>query len=286
MRDNLEDVMPKREAPTPQKARENARRQEAQRTAKRRKRYWDEFMDWIDAHSDSRWVFRGLGDKTFKLIPGAGRTARYSAVDERTILEVFERRATEFIDTHRLNSWDLLALAQHHGLPTRLLDWTSNPLVAAYFAITADPARSEVRRVNPETGRSVGRSFAAAPDASLADARVVGLSVRPGDIIDTRVDADPFARMEIGFLLPRSLTTRIVTQSGLFSYHPNPDQPWESPLDAEEHVFNIPGDLRRYFRRRLFYLGVDTQRIMGGLDGLCGRLKWQYLDRIGIGAVR
>jgi hypothetical protein len=44
--------------------------------------------------------------------------------------------------------------------------------------------------------------------------------------------------------------------------------------------------MRACFQGRLFYLGVDDQRIMGGLDGLCRRLKWQYDARVGLGAVR
>jgi hypothetical protein len=51
-------------------------------------------------------------------------------------------------------------------------------------------------------------------------------------------------------------------------------------------VFVIPGEMRGFFRQRLFYLGFDPQRIMGALDGLGSRLAWQYADRIGLGAVR
>ena len=53
-----------------------------------------------------------------------------------------------------------------------------------------------------------------------------------------------------------------------------------------EHIFDIPGEMRAYFKRKLFYLGVDDQRIKGGLDGLCGRLSWQHTANIGMGAVR
>jgi len=57
-------------------------------------------------------------------------------------------------------------------------------------------------------------------------------------------------------------------------------------LTESKHVFDVPGEMRPYFQRKLFYLGVDDQRIMGGLDGLCRRLAWQYNARIGLGAVR
>jgi hypothetical protein len=230
-------------------------------------------------------VFRGLGDTSFTLTPAAGRISDYSEIDERTILEIFERRATEFIGAHQLSAWDLLALAQHHGLPTRLLDWTSNPLVAAYFAVTAAPGAVDVKRVGP-AGRVHGSILKAVPDMYQTPARVVALNVRSRDIIDTKSNPDPFATRDISILLPRSLTTRIVTQSGIFGCHPEPDKPWEDPLRRASNVFDVPGDLRLWFRRRLFYLGVDSQRIMGGLDGLCARLAWQYTAGVGIGSVR
>lgn len=252
--------------------------------ARRRIRHWRNFLKWVDDHSDSRWVFRGLGDTSYQLVPAIGRNVRYTEARERTILEVFDRRAAEFMDTSRWSDWDRLALAQHHGLPTRLLDWSSNPLVAAFFAVTAEPGPKDAKLVGA-SGRVNGGVIRARPEARAVDARIIGLEVRTRMIVDPR-GTDPFSRKQVGILLPRSLTARIVTQSGVFSVHPEPQMPWEEPLRNPGNSFNIPGDLRGFFQRRLFYLGIDPQRIMGGLDGLCARLAWQYNARIGLGAVR
>jgi hypothetical protein len=237
---------------------------------------WAAFLEWVNAHGNSRWVYRGLGDVSFGLIPGVGRSRSYNAATERTILEVFERRAVEFTDTFRLSAWDKLALAQHHGLPTRLLDWTTNPLVAGFFAVTSEPGTMNVdppgRRMRP-----------AARDVA---ARIVAISVRSGEVVDPLAEPDPFAVAGTRFFLPRALSPRIVSQSGLFSLHAEPTIPWQVPLSASAHVFDIPGAMRALFQRNLFYLGIDRQRIMGGLDGVCQRLSWQYEVGIGLGAVR
>ena len=99
--------------------------------------------------------FRGQADVSWPLLPsiggrnhyrhGACTLAEFTTDDERILLHRFRRQACEFVGT-LLNDWDTLFLARHHGLPVRLLDWSSNPLVALYHAAYMSPASHRMAR--------------------------------------------------------------------------------------------------------------------------------------------
>jgi hypothetical protein len=179
----------------------------------------------------------------------------YNRSIERVIFANFKRRARQFVDTNSFSEWDMLALGQHHGLPTRLLDWTTNPLVAAFFAVISLP-----------TDRT---------------ARIYALKAPA--LVNVERNVDPFSVAEVGAFIPSAVAPRIVAQRGLFTIHPNPTQPAEFSPSGEDQ-FDIRASDRSFFERKLFGFAVDTAAIKADLDGLCETLAWQFRRRVAVGA--
>jgi hypothetical protein len=132
------------------------------------------------------------------------------------------------------------------------LDWTTNPLVAAYFAVIQSPKSAE------------------------ASALIYSFRTSGDDYVG-REEIDPFSVENLRFYLPRFVSPRIAAQSGLFSIHSQPNKAWESE-DLE--TFTIPGEAKGHFQRRLHFLGVNAFKLFPSLDGLATTLNWQYQSGI------
>ena len=156
-----------------------------------------EFLEAILPLSTSDTVlFRGHRDERWLLTPKLGRT-RHRTTNrlevEKRLVNSFRAQCVPHVQRQPGNDWDLLALAQHHGLYTRLLDWTQNPLAALWFTVR-DP-----------------------PDID-ADGDVCVFVPEPDDFVQKQ-DASPFEIKRTVFFQPTHLSPRIVAQQGWFSVH-------------------------------------------------------------------
>lgn len=90
----------------------------------------------------NHFIYRGQNSLGWELKPQIDRE-KYNSVrsklsrvkHEKNLLEEFKKKAYPYLQRIPKNDWEWLILGQHHGLATRLLDWTKNPLVALFFAI-------------------------------------------------------------------------------------------------------------------------------------------------------
>ena len=209
---------------------------------RRRVRSWAEFQQHIEQYLDGNYLFRGVTSVRHTLVPSVGRQRDgygYKLSIEKALFEQFKREALPFLAIRPVNDWEWLALAQHYGVPTRLLDWSEAPSVSLFFAVWGNDDE----------------------DAGLYIIR------RPVEIEASK--RDPFKVTDVHFFYPGYVTPRLVSQRGLFTVHPNPEEPYSS---KEMQQIVIGKECKADFRRKLDSSGTHHASIFADLDGLSRRL--------------
>jgi hypothetical protein len=185
--------------------------------------------------------------------------------------------------------WNWLALAQHHGLPTRLLDWTFSPYVALHF-VTEDTERYDCDGV-------VWCVNYAKAHALLPAALRRSLKRQSADVFTTEMLAgvaeslprfDALGRQRPFVLLfePPSLDERIVNQFALFSVMSGPTASLDRWLVSHRtlwHRLIIPAALKWEIRDKLDQANITERVLFPGLDGLSRWLRRYYTPRIDVG---
>lgn len=210
----------------------------------------DAFVSKTFAPIEGLQTFRGVSDARFDLVPFVGRWSGPASCRndyEQGLLEEFKRRAFGYVERAPANDWDWLFLAQHHGLPTRLLDWSTSPLVALFFAL----------------GDSETTDFAVY-QANVAD------SV-PVPLLNSN-NVSPFKVNMTLQVYPTFVAPRLERQGSVFTVHEDPWKPMTSKNTIRKYVF--PGSARRDAQRKLRHFGITNSLLMPGLDGLATDVKF------------
>lgn len=247
------------------------------------------------AHGTGALWFRGQAKLDRRVLPGIGRDhplwldfplrrPTTSAVDaerevermrevEYNLLNRFRRHAHAFL--HREPSpWETITMAQHYGLPTRLLDWTSSPLTALYFAAEAHPDDD-------------GAVFAFRPSRYWDTHINVYLDARS----DHRHEPDPLKVTGVRIIYPMMSSDRLVAQNGGFTIQ----EPWQ-PLETldgkafssnaleivELHKWKLPKTLKGDVLSQLLRAGINHKSLFPDLAGTAvGLLRAELLRKHG-----
>jgi len=235
---------------------------------------FDDFRKLIAKTTPGSWnFFRGESRDFYSLIPKIGRLVKDRGAStegkihldlrmpadmygERHALQEFKKAARALVAVQPTNTWEWMALAQHHGLPTRLLDWSVNPLIALYFAVAETYNEIDLKRDNLISPKyNGGAAF------YIAHTRY-GLS-------EIDEESDPYEAKTCFFSAP-VVTARIRSQSGVFSIQKNPHKPLHEQIYKKEHIhkYHIPFELRAVLAKELRLLGVNHAFVYPDLDGL------------------
>ena len=270
---------------------------------------WLHFIQIVERYL-AGWAFRGQEDSAWPLSSTLSRylkayvNQKYWIDQERRNLRIFQRKAHQFL-THipsYSDTFEWLALMQHHGAPTRLLDFTWSPYVAAFFALERTEKVSSVWALNPKKIKNITERYDEfIPDILQDEKGKYYIKHEDGKYYSFDEDEKYFYPDDkvnpIGIGEPFVMNKRLIAQSGTFVVTKTLDKPIEqivSVYDDPAEVLarlDFPLQARNEAMRALYSMNITRATLFPGLDGLARSLAyelefhWAYDPRKNIGEV-
>ncbi len=187
---------------------------------------------------------RGVSNGEHNLRPSLFRHSDLTDINirEQHLMWLFKTSGKALLHKYPESELEWLVLAQHHGLPTRLLDWSLSPLVACFFAVQS-------------LSNNDGAIYIYDPQTFMNEDNIK---------LNTLNEIIPF--------IPSHTSPRVTAQSGMFTIHPT------NCMDLDKSNVKklvIPTDKKRKFLERLVKYGVHHGTIFPDLDGLSKYIKYQ-----------
>ncbi|WP_394027178.1 FRG domain-containing protein [Desulfovibrio falkowii] len=241
------------------------------------------FQDYVDTvlqHDGNTLGYRGVSDKNYKLVPAIGRVSKdrqiHAMSSEQGMFNDFKKELVRF---QKINTdIECAILAQHYGLPTRLLDWTFNPLVALHFAVNSKtPVDACIYLLSYAIDHmdecDVNYSSLFSEISFIIE--IVNDESSPTSL-DGKCDPEIGEYDETYYALhPSSTTERIVAQKSFFTLHCNPFLPIENEVHGK---LIIPHELKKSMQDALELFGITSYTLFPDISGLATSLRQAYFS--------
>ena len=212
-----------------------------------------EHFSFFNGHD---WLFRGVTEVGHGLVPKIGRPEMrkrkkggrlpYKEADERAVLAMFRQQARPYLSSPPSTPIEWIAIAQHYGLPTRLLDWTDSFLAAVWFAVEKAGAKE------------------------VDSAIWVTRGVPP---VDENYSGDPLTIKNPKIYRPPHISPRIIAQGSVLMVCPKPTKEVSLPVIKKITIDRLAEPT---LKKRLTACGINKSRLFPDLIGLSDHLGWMY----------